>query len=237
MVEQIKIKFLLDRIEKIKEKYLLILSCYKIFDTFNVLKAVNLNNNKELQENMNILNTFPYFFQPISEACRQYFLIEIAKLFDKDKRSLSLYKIINYSESHIGELDKEFFFQYHNRNNRVFGQEDIKDYKELTSKDIKEIRSKISDHEVLIGKIKGYRDQFLAHNDLKKEAVSINKKEIKSLLETIQEIIEFYYYKLDFSENAYDFFSENPAEEFKMIIKSLNNYNKIKKKREGKIID
>ena len=98
-------------------------------------------------------------------------------------------------------------------------------------KDIKKIRSKISDHEVLIGKIKGHRDQFLAHNDLKKEVFSINKKEIESLLETIQEIIDFYYHKLDFSENAYDFFSENPTEEFKMIIKNLNNYNKIKKER------
>jgi len=209
-------------IKKLRTRYMNTLSAYKIYDCFNVLAATNIIGKEKASKNVSILNSFKYFFQPVKEACRCYFLIELAKFFDKSTQSLTVFNVLDYSEKKIKKLTKKDFLNYHK--GRKILPELFKNYKPLSLSDIKKLRKKIASNKTILKKLKDYRDKYLAHDDIKKIKVKLTKREIERIFDLIEKLIELYYLRLDFASNSYINFEEKPAEETKRLIDYLQNY-------------
>jgi len=209
-------------IRKFRTRYINTLSAYKIYDCFNTLAASNVISKKKANKNISILNSFKYFFQPVKEACRCYFLIELAKFFDKSTQSLTVFNILDYSEKNIKKLTKKDFLNYHK--SREILPELFKSYKPLSLTDIGKLENKIDSNKIILKKLKDYRDQYLAHDDIKKIKIKLTKREIEKILNLIEKFIDFYYLKLDFASNSYINFEEKSVEETKRLVEYLQKY-------------
>lgn len=211
-------------ITKIRTRYLNILSSYKIFDTISTLSAPNILGKSEADENVKILNNYKYFFITIKESSRFYWLIEIYKFFDNSSNSLTLNKIINFTESNIKNLGKKDFQIYHK--NRTILPEIFTEYEEFSKLDLDDIKDKIKCNAEIIKKLKDYRDQYLAHDDIKKIKVKISINEIRKLMEIIEDFINLFYLRLDFASNSYKKYIEEPEKEIKFLMSILKENEK-----------
>lgn len=132
---------------------------------------------------------------------------------------------MKYAENNLSSFTEEEFKRYHKK--RVIIPGLFENYKELTEDDIKKILRRLKTNKEKIKKVKDYRDQYLAHNDIKKKDVQINSREINTLLNITRDTIGLMYLKLDFSSNRYSNFNEEPQRDIKRLINDLKKYNKI----------
>lgn len=220
---------LIDFIEQLRRRYMLALSAYKIFDNFGVLAADNILGEEAANKNVKTFNDFNYFFVTIKESCRVYLFIELAKFFDKHSKSLTLFQVLDYSKKNIVKLTKQDFVQY--RQDKGMPLESLEEYEELSVDDIEKIKEKIQKEKRLIEKLKIYRDKYVAHDDIEKIKVSISKEETEIILDLIKYIIDFYFMRLDFSENSYHLFEEEPIREMNSLIRCLQEHKADSRKR------
>jgi hypothetical protein len=213
---------LFKKIKKLRSRYLNTLSAYKVYDCINNLSASNKVGKKKSSKNVETLNDFKYFFIISKEACRCYFLIEIAKFFDRDTRALTVFNVLDYSEENLNKLTKEYFLRYHK--DRKILPELFKNYEELKLLDINKMREKIKLKRGLIEKLITYRNKFLAHDDVNKIRINITAKEVEQILNLIRGIIDIYYLKLDFSTNSYRNYKEMPVADTVRLIKYLQKH-------------
>jgi len=223
---------LFDYTEKLRSRYLKILSSFKIFERFNKLSAPNIVGKKKAEKNVKIFNIFKYFFIITKEASRCYFFIELAKFFDTSKKSLTINKVIDYAEKNITKFTKQDFLNYHN--GRQILPELFVQYKQLSLSDLRKIKKRLDKNKIIIKKLKIYRDKYLAHDDIKKIKIGISVKEIKVLLDIVKSMIELLYNKLDFSVNFYINFEEEPIKNFDLLMENLIKFeeNRLKEIRE-----
>ncbi|MDO8486415.1 MAG: hypothetical protein Q7S77_01815 [Candidatus Staskawiczbacteria bacterium] len=226
---------LFEYIEKMRSRYLLVLSALNIYDCLVALLIHKKVGKKRALKNEKTIKNFGYFFMTTKESCRCFFLIELAKFFDKPSRhkTLTVYQVLDYAKKNINSLTKEHFQQYHQERKIL---RDISDgYKEFSLSDLTKISKKIDSKRGIIKKLKDYRDQYLAHDDLDKIKVDITKKDIRQILNLLKSFIELFYYKLDFASTRYNNFTETPYAETKLIVEHLQNYEKYRiKEIEGK---
>lgn len=163
---------------------------------------------------------------------RCYFFIEIAKFFDTSKKSLTINKIIDYTEKNISKLTKQDFLDYHN--DRQISPELFAQYKPLSLSDLRKIKKRLGRNKAVIKKLKIYRDKYLAHDDINKIKTGISAKEIKALLDIVKSVIELLYNKLDFSVNSYINFAKEPIKDLDSVIENLIKFeeNRLKEIRE-----
>ena len=207
-------------LEALNKRYLLTLSSYNIFKNFNDLLIA-----KEKDLNSKTINDFPYFFTTVRGSSNMYFLVEVCKFFDIDDRSLSLYKLLKFTEINFSYLTKDNFRLYHK--DRIIIDELFDEYKEISLNDIRSFRDKIKQNKEIINRLKKYRDQNLAHDDLDKINIVIYKKEIETLLKLIKEILNFYYSKLLFAQSSDRNFNSEPVNEMNRLVNNLKEYDKI----------
>jgi len=79
----------------------------------------------------------------------------------------------------------------------------------------------------LINKLKDYRDQYLAHDDIKRKVIKLSVKDFESILKLTKEIMDFLHWKLEESFYLYDNFRANPVADIEEWFKCLKNYYKI----------
>lgn len=207
-------------LEELNKRYLLTLSSYNIFKNFNDLLIA-----KEKDLNSKTINDFPYFFTTVRGSSNMYFLVEVCKFFDIDDRSLSLYKLLKFTEINFSYLTKDNFRLYHK--DRIIIDELFDEDKEISLNDIRGFRDKIKQNKEIINRLKKYRDQNLAHDDLNKINITIYKKEIETLLKLIKEILNFYYSKLLLTKSSDRNFNLEPVNEMNRLINNLKEYDKI----------
>jgi hypothetical protein len=223
---------LLDYAKKLRSRYLNTLSSFKIFERFNKLSAPNIVGKKKAEKNVKIFNIFKYFFITTKEASRCYFFIELAKFFDTSKKSLTINKVIDYTEKNISKLTKQDFLDYHN--GRQILPELFAQYKQLSLSDLRKIKKRLNRNKVIIKKLKIYRDKYLAHDDINKIKIGISVKEIKVLLDIVKSVIGLLYSKLDFSVNSYINFEKEPIKDLNSVMDNLVKFeeNRLKEIRE-----
>lgn len=219
-----KFSLLFNDIKTLRSRYLSILGAFYIYDHLLTLSAPNKVGKKSAIENVSLMNCYKYFFSVSKETCRCYFFVEIAKFFDKDKRTISLINILDFAEANILDLTKNDFLKFHN--NRTFINELFNDYKELKLSDISKLRRDIKSKESIILKFKGYRDQYLAHDDAIKNKYAINISEIRQISSLISRFLKLFYLKLDFSSNSYVNYIKEPKREIDELMKCLYDYGK-----------
>lgn len=214
---------------RLRNRYLHFLSAYKLYDEFNKLSAPNKVGAKKAQANVNIFNKYKYFTLTSKEALRCFFLIELAKFFDEDKKrnqSLSIQGIIDYALTDIESFSTEEFKKYHK--NRVIIPELLEALTPLSKKDLIKIKNRIKRNNNLINRVKTYRDKYLAHDDIEKTNIPINRKDVVILMRIIKDIIALLYKKLDFSSNSYHNYEKEPVNDINRLVYDLKEQEKIK---------
>lgn len=207
-------------LEALNRRYLLTLSSYNIFKNFN-----DLLTSKEKNLNKKLINDFPYFFQVVRSSSNLYFLIEVYKFFDTDDRTLSLYKLLKYSETNLKYLTKDNFKKYHK--GRIILDEIFNQYKEITIQDIRKFKAEIKQNTGIIERLRIYRHKYLAHDDIDKIDITIHKDEIETLLKLIKKVLNFYYSILLFAHSSDRIFNLEPVKEMNRLVNNLREYDKI----------
>lgn len=157
-------------VENLNELHLKLFETYnhfKIWETFQELKAVNIVGKEIAEENVKIMNQHNAFFILTIKAHQEIFIINLFKFFDTDTDSLSIIKIVNFISSNIKYIEE-------------ISKIDIENYKKLLlnygldfSKPSNEMIVKESD----IWNLKKYRNS-LSHNIIKKDSKIKEEKEL-----------------------------------------------------------
>ena len=209
-------------IEKMKERYFLALSSFYAYEALMEIIAPNIVGQDVAEKNVKVFNTFNNLFGISKETLRVYFFIELAKLFDVSDQSLHITKIINYTKSNIDKLTVNDFVEYNQ--NRNFIDSLIENYQGVKHDDLMLIKYEIKKYKNIIEKVKTYRNQYLAHDDIKKVEVNITGEEIKILFSVIEKILNMFSSKLISATSMYDRVEESAKDETKMIFDYLKRF-------------
>lgn len=208
----------------LRSRYLHTLAAFRIYERFRKLGAPNVVGKRKAGANVKTFGQHVYFFSPLQEAARYYFFIELAKFFDENKRdqSLTIEIVLNFVEKNISSFSKDVFKQHHPE--RTFIPELLDGYVEFTHADIQKIRNRLKRNKKLIGDLKTYRDQFLAHDDIKKDDIKITGLQIRTLLRIVQNAIDLFYLRLDFSSNIYSNYDKEPVCAVDNVVNALQEH-------------
>ena len=218
---------LFSEVQQLRKRFLTTIASHKIFDQFNKLIATNVVGKIKAEKNVKVFGNYVYFFSTTKEATRCYFLIELAKFFDTLKprnETRSIYWTLDYAKKNIYRLTREYFWSYHD--GRQIISEIFASYKQLEITDLKKFQKRLARNKDVIKRLKTYRDQYLAHDDIKKITVKLTVREMEVLLRIVRDVIELFYHKLEFASNSYKNFEEEPVREIDRLIKNLAEHEK-----------
>lgn len=218
-------KTLMSYIKELKSRYFRALSAFYAYEGMRENLATNLLGETEAQANAEAMGRYKDFFVPAQEALRVYFFIELAKLFDASAESLHINKIVNFTASNIERLDVGAFREYNNGQSRSFLEELAKGYKGVAHTDLQEIRDSLNAHRESLEKLKTYRDEWLAHDDLKKsELPNITGEEIRALFDVLAKILNSLTGKLNSESSMWDHIERDIKHHTKLIIEHLRRF-------------
>lgn len=211
-----------DYLKKLRSIYFNALSAFYAFEAIEELRAPNIIGKEEAEANLVILNKFKNFFVITKHALNFYFLMELARILDDAPQSLHLNKLINFANSNNKKLNISEFKKVNS--NRVFLDELACKYKGLEKGDFDKIKKQLEETLTIREKIKKYRDQSLAHEDLKKEMVNISKTEVIKIFKLVEEILNIFSNKTDFSVTSYSHIEVECKRDIGNIIEYLKRF-------------
>ena len=218
---------LFSEVQQLRKRLLTTIASHKIFDQFNRVVATNVVGKRKAEKNAKVFSNYVYFFSTTKEATRCYFLIELAKFFDIPKlrnETRTVYWVLNYAKKNIHRLTREDFSAYHS--GRQIIPEIFASYKQLEISDLKKFQKRLARNKDVIKRLKTYRDQYLAHDDIKKITVKLTVREMEVLLRIVKDVIELFYNRLEFASNSYKNFEEEPVKEIDRLVKNLAEHEK-----------
>ena len=189
--------------EMIKDLQMNLNIAYEHFLIRNALKksmAPNIKWKNAAQKNEKIMLKFVRFFWMTQVAHRKMFALELSKFFDKNKASLSLYKLINFIRTHINSFNKDNFVIYnkdrnYNKNRNIY---DLANTSEpITNKVLYDIKNEIEWEKELIKKLKDYRNKNLAHNDIKLQNMGVSTGEMDELFKKTKKRLDKIQYQIN----------------------------------------
>ncbi len=197
------------------------LCAFAIFDKIEELKTPNIVGKKEALKNVEAMNSFNNYFLMTTHALKFYFLIELARLLDNAKQSLHIEKLINFASSNKKYLNVDEFKA--NNQNRPFLKDLTDRYKGIEEQDIKKINELLISTKSIRKKIQDYRDQYLAHEDLNKSDIKINRDEIIEIFALVKTILNIFSYKTDFSVTSFKLAEKDCKKDIERILILLKN--------------
>jgi ferritin len=209
-------------IKRLRDSYFYALCAFYSFEAMEDMKSIKILTKKQAEENVEVMQRFKNFFVITNHALNFYFLMELAKILDDAKQSLHLNKLINFANSNKKKINVSEFKKLNS--DRAFLDNLIARYNEIEKEDIKKINDKLEKTKKIRDKIKRYRDQNLAHEDLRKEKINITSLEIIKIFELIAEILDIFSYKTDFSITSYTHVEDECKRDAKNIIKALKRF-------------
>lgn len=211
-------------LKRLRSIYLHALCAFRVFDEMEKLRAPNIVGEKEAGENNEVINRFKSFFIISRESLNFYFLMELAKLLDDASQSLHLNKLINYVNSNKKKLNIEEFKKINS--DRTYLDDLVDRYEGMTKEDFESINNKLEETKDIREKIKTYRDQNLAHEDLKKENVNLSYGDIEKIFNLLAEILNIFSNKMDFSSTDYSLAVDESRQDTRDVIEFLKRFEK-----------
>lgn len=209
-------------LKRLRSTYFHALCAFYVFDAIDELKAPNIVGKKEADENVKTLNRFKNFFVITKYSLNFYFLMELAKILDDAPRSLHLNKLINFANSNRKKLSADEFKKINP--DRAFLQDLLNRYEGVKKEDFEEISKKLNGIKKIREKIKKFRDQYLAHEDLKQEQVNISQEEVIKIFNLISDILNIFSKKTDFSTTRYSHIENDCKKDTKKVIEYLRKF-------------
>lgn len=146
--------------------------------------AGNVQWSEVANENVAICNMYKNFFIYTIHAHQTVFLLELAKLYDKDTQTVSLYNLLCYIENNIKTFNEENYKKYCQKYESDRQRDG--EYTNIKIEDIRTIRDEILCSDKLIEKVKKIRDSSLAHNDFKKKDIPLIIQDVDELYQKTQ---------------------------------------------------
>lgn len=216
-----------------RRKYLFLLAAHKLFHFFNRQRTVTYVGKKAVDSNIHIFNKYGYFFGPAKESLRIYVAIELAKLFEDSDlprnknpkhKKLTVEQTLRFLETNINNFNKKEIERRYKKEHKVGI---ASSFEEISSNDIKKIRRRIKNNFKKIKAVNDFRDHALAHNDLVKTPnKKINSRDVTTLLNIVEDVVDLIYLKLTVSSNSYRNFRLEPIRHLDMLMKDLKQYDK-----------
>lgn len=213
---------LIDYIEKMQKRYFRAVSALNVYESLEEVLAPNIVGQDTAEDNAEVFKKFNEFMSIAKESARVYFFIELAKLFDISDESLHITKIVNYTQSNISKLMVDDFSEY--SQDREFITSLIENYKGVNHSDLVKIKIEIEKNEELISRLKDYRDQYLAHDDINKKDIEINREEVKKLFDLIEKVLNIFSSKLISTISVYDHIERDTKSKIKTLFDHLKKY-------------
>lgn len=213
-----------DYLKRLRSLYFHALCAFRVFDELEKLRAPNIIGEKEANENNEVINRFKSFFIISRESLNFYFLMNLAKILDDASQSLHLNKLINYVNSNQKKLNIEEFKKINS--DRTYLDDLVDRYEGITKKDFELINKKLKETKNIREKIKDYRDQYLAHEDLNKNQIHISYLDIQKIFDLIAEILNIFSNKMDFSSTDYSLAIDECRDDTHDVIDFLKRFEK-----------
>lgn len=200
------------------------LAAHKTFLELDRALTETYSGKKTAYNNAEIIKKYNYYFAPSKEGIRYYLIIELAKFFEVDPRkdSLTINHLLDYTEKNLKFLTKDYFKEYHK--DREFLIRDIEWLEEISISEIKSFKNRIKRNKKKINDVKEYRDQYIAHDDLKKNIYTIKTRDVVTLLRLVKDVVDYYYERLESTSNIYNDFDIEPVKNTKKIFADLRKY-------------
>ncbi|MBI5415057.1 hypothetical protein HZA38_06125 [Candidatus Peregrinibacteria bacterium] len=238
--------------EFLKRSHERLFIAYKHFQIWEAMQEIRdpfQIGKKQAEKNVKTMNNFINFFGPTMDAHRKIFAIELVKFFDPNPDSLSIVKIINFAKANLKKLTLETFKESNSQ--RLNIDELSKNYDGIKETDLNKCRELLFTNGLnldekrftkgsLIGKLKKFRNQDLAHDQIKKKKVSLSAEEIEKLFKLAENILNLLSQKLN--RNSWWHFSseDSTKSQTKLIFEYLQRFEpyrlkEIKKNRKRKL--
>ena len=210
--------------ERLRSRYMYTLAAHKTFLELDRALTETYSGKKTAYNNAEIIKKYNYYFAPSKEGIRYYLIIELAKFFEVDPRkdSLTINHLLDYTEKNLKFLTKDYFKEYHK--DREFLIRDIEWLEEISISEIKSFKNRIKRNKKKINDVKEYRDQYIAHDDLKKNIYTIKTRDVVTLLRLVKDVVDYYYERLESTSNIYNDFDIEPVKNTKKIFADLRKY-------------
>ena len=209
-------------LKRLRSIYFNALSAFYAFEAIEELKAPNIVGKDEAEENLAVMNRFKNFFVIARHTLNFYFLMELAKILDDARQSLHLAKLINFAKSNRKKLNVDEFEKLNS--DRVFLKDLVNRYEGIEKVDFEKIEKKFKETEDIRERIRKYRDQNLAHEDLNKEDINISKEDVVKIFELVSEILNIFSNKTDFSITSYSHIEGACKDDTKNIFEYLKRF-------------
>lgn len=222
MTNSEEFKKLVSYLNKLRSRYFHALSAFFVYKTLEEARAPNVVGDKNARDNISVMSDFVNFFVPSKEALRVYFFLELAKMFDVSNESLHIEKIVNCTQSQINKLTVDSFKEFNQ--DRDFLEELVKNYKGIKQEDIKEIKEILEKNKGVLQKLKNYRNQYLAHDQIQKEKISISEEEITSLFEVLGKVMNLISSKLNHSSSIWSHVENDCKNDTTLVLNYLKRF-------------
>ncbi|MFH0776370.1 MAG: hypothetical protein V1936_02035 [Patescibacteria group bacterium] len=209
-------------------------SCFEIWESFKEMLAPNKIGKDEAVKNLKTINRFNYFFLPTQEAHRKIFSLELSKFFDLDRNSLSIVKILDFTQQNLKQLTIKEFKEFNQGREHL--ENLAKNYEGIQSKDLEEcekilfengLNTKEKDREKriekgsLIWKLKKFRNQYLAHDQIKKEKIPLSVYDINNLFRLSGKILNLLSYKSNHNSTWHFSGNDNVKRHTNLVVQKL----------------
>src|SRR5690606_18788957 len=122
------------------QRYYRALSFFYMFDALREVRAPNIVGKEKAEANVKTMRGYRHFFILAEEAFRTNCLLELAKMFDASRQSLSINKVLGFTEGNMKNLTIAAFEEYNQTRSREFLEELVGEYKAMDYGELVEIK-------------------------------------------------------------------------------------------------
>jgi hypothetical protein len=220
-----KFKTLMEYAKEMHHRYFRAISAFYAYEALREIAAKNIVGEEAAEENVKTLSKYKNFFTPAHEALREYFFLELAKLFDSSTESLHINKVVNFTASNLKHLTVDAFKEYNDDQDRAFLETVANEYRGMAHTDLVEIRTMLSEHRATLEKLEIYRNKWLAHDDVNKpEPPAITGIEIRSLFDMLAKILNSITGKLNSESWTYSHVERDVKHHTNLVVDHLRRF-------------
>lgn len=157
------------------------------------------------------LNQAKYFFRFTIKSHLDNAILTLARILDKHEDSLSIWKFLNYVEQNRNIFSIQDF-QQRMRENQFYDSL-VESHTPITFEDIQRHRSELENQQLVIKKIKVWRDKRLAHIDrgfnIKRMKISVQRDQLEKVIDIVARILNRYSYAYNASRYSLSYVGED----------------------------
>lgn len=218
----------MEYLKVLQDQYLNALYTFRVFQALRKLRAPNIVGEEEADANARAMTRFKNFFGPTEDSLFRYSMLSLATVFDESDEALHVNAMLNYIGSNHKKITRDDFREFNQ--DRPYLDSLYERYEGMDTKDLLAVRGDLMKHETALSKLKDYRDQYLAHNDKKKDEIKITFDEAESLFALAEKTINLFSSKLNDSSTMYSHIADETMRDTKYLLKALDRSEKYRQR-------